>query len=250
MMRILLVSLFVSHVSHGARHAARKAADQDESAVANITANTTEKPTLGELRERMEIAQQQAREARNMAEMMNATANEAREKANHAWHIAEDLWISATRAANLVSDFFLRPCFIKNAHSSRRLYAKDGNYRTGEMWVGAQAGTNELDAEKWYLDKVEFGEGAYTIRNAHSQRRLFAQTGKNGEHGFGAVRGTVSVYADQYWFIEDAGSGTYKIRNYFSGRCVYAKTGETGEDGVGAGQNCTHDDDQWIFESA
>lgn len=87
------------------------------------------------------------------------------------------------------------------------------------------------------------------IRNAHSDRRLYAQRGESHENGVGADDGQ-TTFEDQIWIINDAGDGAYTVTNSHSGRRLFAQGGRSHEDGVGAGNGVTTWADQkWYIEA-
>lgn len=90
------------------------------------------------------------------------------------------------------------------------------------------------------------------IRNAYSDRRMFAQSTSAGEGGVGAANGG-ELYADQKWIISAAGAGdgVYTITNEYSGRRLFAQDGSVGETGVGADNGeTTWADQTWYFDEA
>jgi len=87
------------------------------------------------------------------------------------------------------------------------------------------------------------------LRNAHSDRRAFAQDSGNHESGVGAI-GYGELWEDQRWAIEDAGDGNdaYVIRNLHSGRRLFAQDSGEHEGGVGADNGGTvHADQKWFI---
>lgn len=90
------------------------------------------------------------------------------------------------------------------------------------------------------------------IRNAHSNRRMFAQSTSAGEGGVGAANGG-QLFADQKWIISDAGTGNgaYTIENEHSGRRLFAQDTGNHESGVGADNGeTTWADQTWFIEEA
>jgi len=87
------------------------------------------------------------------------------------------------------------------------------------------------------------------IRNAHSDRRLYAQRDQAHENGVGADNG-VTTFEDQTWIIGDAGDGAYTVTNSHSGRRLFAQSNRVHEDGVGAGNGVTvWADQKWYIEA-
>lgn len=141
---------------------------------------------------------------------------------------------------------FPSPAVIRNSHSDRRLYARDGV--SGEMGVGADAGGNIAEDQWWNLEDA--GDGSYFVTNSHSDRRLFAQASGTGEVGVGALA-TGERWADQRWFIEEDSDCTYIFRNVHSGRRLFSQRDRSGDDGVGAmatGQLWA--DQKWFIDEA
>jgi hypothetical protein len=90
------------------------------------------------------------------------------------------------------------------------------------------------------------------IRNAHCDRRLYAQSTSAGEGGVGAVHDG-ELYADQRWIISvaGAGEGVYTIENQHSGRRLFAQDSGNGEGGVGADNGeTTWADQTWYIDEA
>jgi len=90
--------------------------------------------------------------------------------------------------------------------------------------------------------------GLYTITNADSGRRLYAQKDKNGANGVGAWAGTLydDIYDDQMWNITYIDGGLYTIMNAASGRRLFAKVDKNGESGFGAQTwPALYDDQKW-----
>jgi len=144
---------------------------------------------------------------------------------------------------------------ITNAHSGRRLYAQSNKW--WESGVGAGHGTFWAD-QKWhfvesscptYGDIVTIDDTCYEITNAHSGRRLYAQSGREWESGVGAGLGT--VYDDQKWILQEDDCGVdercFLIVNAVSGRRLYAQAGRSWESGVGAGVGTVYDDQKWFI---
>jgi len=101
---------------------------------------------------------------------------------------------------------------------------------------------------EWRVYRRPFPSPA-VIRNAHSDRRIFAQDWNSHEQGVGAGVGA-NLWADQIWFIEHAGDNNdaYIIRNRHSGRRLFAQASGTHEGGVGAGNGDTvHADQKWFI---
>merc|ERR1719223_1840819 len=141
---------------------------------------------------------------------------------------------------------FPSPAVIRNSHSDRRLYAREGH--SGEDEVGADAGNTVHAVQKWFI--ADAGDGAYTITNYHSDRRLFAQDDKDWQDGVGAMS-TGTVWPDQKWYIELDADCKYGIRNYHSGRRLFAQENKIWNDGVGAMASGNFWADQkWFIEEA
>jgi len=103
----------------------------------------------------------------------------------------------------------------------------------------------------WSLTPELFPNPA-VLRNARSDRRIYAQENRNAEVGVGASSDG-PINADQWWVIEDAGDGTYTITNSGSGRRLFAQPisgGNNAEGGVGAWTGHDDPDQYWNIEAA
>jgi len=100
----------------------------------------------------------------------------------------------------------------------------------------------------WRVYRRPFANPA-VVRNAHSNRRIFAQDWNSHEQGVGAGGGA-NLWADQRWVIEDAGDGNdaYIIRNLHSGRRLFAQDSGNLGNGVGASNgNTVYADQKWFI---
>jgi hypothetical protein len=94
---------------------------------------------------------------------------------------------------------------IVNAHSSRKLYAKQ--LRPGAIWekeVGAVSADDTSIENSWNI--VPEADGTYTLQNASTQRRLYARIQKPGDawtNGVGAAPGDASSTDTKWYLIPD-----------------------------------------------
>jgi len=111
-----------------------------------------------------------------------------------------------------------------------------------------QADLECLSGKTCRLKAIRTFPSPAVIKNVHSKRRLFAQSGKSGESGVGAMRDG-PIHADQKWSIEPVGDGLYKVQNVHSNRRLYAQVNKNGETGVGAVSTGDFFEDQkWYIE--
>lgn len=68
----------------------------------------------------------------------------------------------------------------------------------------------------WHIDPAE--NATYTIRNADSGLRVYAQLGQEGRQGFFVIGSETPVYRDQRWRIELQEEGGYTLTNLKSQR--------------------------------
>lgn len=99
-------------------------------------------------------------------------------------------------------------CYLIENLVNRELYAStfDTFWTSG---VGAYSGSGGLGYEtgRWVLEEGVCNDGTtecYRIRNADSNRRLFAQENRDGTNGYGASNpNSQTFYADQFWEIRN-----------------------------------------------
>jgi len=139
---------------------------------------------------------------------------------------------------------------IKNFNSNRNLFAQRDKH--GTLGYGAMEGEVYED-QYWHFLPVSC-EGSfaksgpcYLIKNAFSNRRIYAESDKSGSKGVG---GHTGKSVGQKWVLQESdcnGNKCFYIINAYSGRRLYAQRYDNGGE-VGAYTGELYADQRWFID--